>query len=373
MNFNFKKVLPVILILFTHFVHSQNVVICTGQYAYSWHVKSDCPGLSNCKGSVTSVTASYAKNTLNRLGCCICTSEANCKTDRNSYVGTNGIAVPQSWESNSYNLMGIGSTLQARYYHNLNMIQDEIYLTELIFSWTKQKTDLTLADKDLLERIYKNFITYKERLGSYDYSQQSNFAFTYDWVHNHYLLMKRIFDGEGYSISSQDLKNTLRDLPSYNTARNFDNQERVQASKFPIIQYYYFGKNLSYYNGVNASGSSLGLDLEWSENKYFVSMSVDMLTDRTDENEYRESYNIGLKQLFKGNVMIGLHYSYGSNYPSFNYSDTKAVTFSIQKNIALSKIWYVMPKVTYSTNNLLILDLAISRRFNNAHNFFFYW
>ena len=31
---------------------SQTVYVCLGEYAYAYHSRSDCPGLSNCKGSI---------------------------------------------------------------------------------------------------------------------------------------------------------------------------------------------------------------------------------------------------------------------------------------------------------------------------------
>ena len=38
----------------------QIVYVCTGRYAKSYHVKSDCKGLQNCKGEILKVTKTEA-------------------------------------------------------------------------------------------------------------------------------------------------------------------------------------------------------------------------------------------------------------------------------------------------------------------------
>ena len=77
-----KKLLILTLFFFTLTSYSQTVVVCNGNYAYSWHSTPNCRGLSNCQGGLYNVDLSYAVYTMNRRGCCICTNDPNCLTDR---------------------------------------------------------------------------------------------------------------------------------------------------------------------------------------------------------------------------------------------------------------------------------------------------
>lgn len=356
MTFPRKKLLLFVLICVTHIAFGQNVIICNGEYAYAWHSTSNCSGLANCKGSITTVSQSYAQGTLNRSGCCICTTDPKCSTDNKPNLGSNQLSVPQSWNPNTDALLNIGNALQDRYYQNSQIIVNEVLAIENLYYLTKQKPLLSLNDKELLDKIFKNFIANKEHLRSYDYSKQSNLDYTYSWAHNHYILIERIYYNQGSSITSVETNNTIRHLPDYGTLQEISRQKQIEASTFPIIQYYYISRNFSYFDNDFTSGISLGFDLEWS-NKHFISMSV-------DELNYCEAYNIGIKQLSKNNMMLGMFYSFGTLNRFPDYPEFRALTFSAQKNIALSKHWYFIPKISYSTKNMLIIDAALSYRIN---------
>lgn len=65
----------------------QTVYVCTGQYAYAYHSRSDCPGLGNCKGEIRYTDQYSAENRLGRVPCCRCWSNVagRCKDDNPYY------------------------------------------------------------------------------------------------------------------------------------------------------------------------------------------------------------------------------------------------------------------------------------------------
>lgn len=56
------------VILLTAFSNTTTVYICTGKYAKKYHYKSNCRGLSNCKGEIKSVEYSTIKNSRSLCG-----------------------------------------------------------------------------------------------------------------------------------------------------------------------------------------------------------------------------------------------------------------------------------------------------------------
>jgi hypothetical protein len=77
---NYQKTYPET----NHFLkYSQTVYVCTGAYAYTYHSRSNCPGLGNCKGEIRYTNESYAVNNMNRVPCCRCWSNVSgrCKDD----------------------------------------------------------------------------------------------------------------------------------------------------------------------------------------------------------------------------------------------------------------------------------------------------
>lgn len=67
--------------------NTQIVYVCTGQYAYAYHSRSDCPGLGNCKGEIRYTDQYTAENKLGRVPCCRCWSNVagRCKDDNPYY------------------------------------------------------------------------------------------------------------------------------------------------------------------------------------------------------------------------------------------------------------------------------------------------
>ena len=53
------------------------VYVCTGNYAYAYHSRSNCPGLNNCQGQTISTYESNATSYYNRVPCCICWSNVS--------------------------------------------------------------------------------------------------------------------------------------------------------------------------------------------------------------------------------------------------------------------------------------------------------
>lgn len=80
------------------------VYICTGQYAYAYHSRPDCPGLNNCKGEIKYTNEYTAINQLGRVPCCRCWSNVagRCKDDNpyNQSTTTFNPYIPQG-KSNS--------------------------------------------------------------------------------------------------------------------------------------------------------------------------------------------------------------------------------------------------------------------------------
>ena len=71
---------------------NQTVYICTGEYAYAYHSRSDCPGLNNCKGEIKYTDESTASSYFRRVPCCRCWSNVSdrCKDDNPTYGGGGG-------------------------------------------------------------------------------------------------------------------------------------------------------------------------------------------------------------------------------------------------------------------------------------------
>ena len=71
---------------------NQTVFVCTGPYAYAYHSKSDCPGLSNCSGEIKYTDEISAINSRWSKPCCRCWSNVvnNCKDDNPTYVYRGG-------------------------------------------------------------------------------------------------------------------------------------------------------------------------------------------------------------------------------------------------------------------------------------------
>lgn len=70
----------------------QTVYICTGTYAYAYHSKSNCSGLTNCKGEIKYTSEDYAVSSLHRKPCCICWSnvQGNCHNDNSNSLSSGG-------------------------------------------------------------------------------------------------------------------------------------------------------------------------------------------------------------------------------------------------------------------------------------------
>jgi hypothetical protein len=147
-------------------IFAQKVIVCTGNYAYSWHFSRLCHGLSNCKGEIYDVDIYYAINSLNRRGCCICTSDQNCKSDR-SYQGYEITPFEPDWEFLQY----AQQALTERYKQNAAIIVEKrnaiILRLELARSlsryhnfdiqnrWNKVENDLKTfkADKNIKKML----------------------------------------------------------------------------------------------------------------------------------------------------------------------------------------------------------------------------
>ncbi|MDL2277215.1 hypothetical protein LJC57_01355 [Parabacteroides sp. OttesenSCG-928-G07] len=70
---NFLKIslICAMLMPLTAAQQTTNVVICTGNYATTYHKHSQCSGMNNCKGDRKTVTLEQAKK-MGRRACKVC-------------------------------------------------------------------------------------------------------------------------------------------------------------------------------------------------------------------------------------------------------------------------------------------------------------
>lgn len=66
---------------------AQTAYVCTEEYSHTYHSRSNCPGLNNCKGDIKYTDEYNATQSLRRKPCCRCWSNVsnNCKDDNPSY------------------------------------------------------------------------------------------------------------------------------------------------------------------------------------------------------------------------------------------------------------------------------------------------
>lgn len=85
-------------------VHYQNVIVCSGQYAYAYHSRSNCPGLNNCQAQLYTVSEYDAINKYGRKACCRCWQNvvSNCHEDNPHNVGGGGGGSSNSDASAAY-------------------------------------------------------------------------------------------------------------------------------------------------------------------------------------------------------------------------------------------------------------------------------
>jgi hypothetical protein len=68
---------------------TQNVIVCSGQYAYAYHSRDNCPGLNNCQAQLFTVSEYDAVNKYSRKACCRCWQNVsnNCHDDNPTNSG----------------------------------------------------------------------------------------------------------------------------------------------------------------------------------------------------------------------------------------------------------------------------------------------
>lgn len=149
--------LTLTLLSFGNSLFAQKVIVCNGNYAYSWHSSKLCHGLNNCKGDIYLVDISYAINSLNRRGCCICTSDPNCKSDRSSQYYEIQPFEPD-WEFLQY----AQQVLTERYRQNLAIITDKRNAVILRLEWAKSLSRYhNFEIKNRYDKIEKDLNAFK--------------------------------------------------------------------------------------------------------------------------------------------------------------------------------------------------------------------
>jgi len=149
--------LTLTLLSFGNSLFAQKVIVCNGDYAYSWHSSKLCHGLNNCKGDIYLVEISYAINSLNRRGCCICTSDPNCKSDRSSQYNEIQPFEPD-WEFLQY----AQQVLTERYRQNLAIITDKRNAVILRLEWARSLSRYhNFEIKNRYDKIERDLSTFK--------------------------------------------------------------------------------------------------------------------------------------------------------------------------------------------------------------------
>ena len=106
---------------------SQTVYVCMGSYAYAYHSRNNCAGLSNCKADIKYTDENYALNNLRRVPCCSCwpnVSSDRCKNDNPPKTNYQSY-YPSSYEfsrKQSNAILGFGSIVGI-----IPMLSNDIY------------------------------------------------------------------------------------------------------------------------------------------------------------------------------------------------------------------------------------------------------
>lgn len=96
-----KKIHVYLLFIFSFITiasYSQTVVVCNGRYSKRYHSSSDCNGLHNCKGGISSVSLSVAQNQ-GKTPCHICESGGNQNGSQRQSINSNKNRISNSGQS----------------------------------------------------------------------------------------------------------------------------------------------------------------------------------------------------------------------------------------------------------------------------------
>lgn len=186
--------------------NNQTVYICTGQYAYAYHSRNNCPGLSNCSGQISATDESLALNSRWNKPCCRCWSNviSNCKDDNptygnDAYGGGSGneasalaiaiIAGSAIILSNDIYVYRIYSYYKNNISSNFNTSQEGIGIG---WAFGFRKT----FNRSALEygmSIIERKINYNNKYGNYYYNNYSDYSDFYG-IHLNYI--HNIFDSK---------------------------------------------------------------------------------------------------------------------------------------------------------------------------------
>ncbi len=202
--------------------NQQRVYICTGQYAYAYHSRPDCPGLNNCKGEIKYTDEHTAINRLERIPCCRCWSNVKGRCIDDNPQNTFNKYVPQ----NPVDAMGeVGMTLQKKYDLRKDWIQRRIdELSDLLNTLYNDKSLPSFYDaKVIREKLWKNVRDYVNKISSYDFADdyyfnsiQSNFNKIEDHFYDYFdsLISSYNYKVQNESYNAKENKpNTFNNNP----------------------------------------------------------------------------------------------------------------------------------------------------------------
>ena len=167
---------------------SQTVYVCTGEYAYSYHSRSNCSGMNNCKGQIKYTDENYAVRSLGRKPCCICWSNVSSRcTNDSGYYGSSGGGGGSQDEAIAYAAIAIVAL-------SAIILSNDIYLNS-IYSFDKNHNDLGYSfgfrktfKNSALEygvSILKNDYQIYNNYYSYNYTDTSTETlFNFNYIHH---------------------------------------------------------------------------------------------------------------------------------------------------------------------------------------------
>lgn len=232
---------------------SQTVYVCMGSYAYAYHSRNNCAGLSNCKADIKYTDENYALNNLRRVPCCSCwpnVSSDRCKDDNPQKTNYQSY-YPSSYEfsrKQSNAILGFGSIVGI-----IPMLSNDIYA---FHAYSFKSSDRTFTRYDRFERT---------RVPLNITSSEKN----YHWVFG----FRKTFDNSAleYGLSFSKKTDYFGDDLTYNYTLenkkevyhfNFLKNINKGSSRFNI----YVGPSINYIGKDNIELISGWYDYDWVDN-----------------------------------------------------------------------------------------------------------
>ena len=361
-----KKLLILAIFFFTLTSYSQTVVVCNGNYAYSWHSTANCRGLSNCQGGLYNVDLSYAVYTMNRKGCCICTNDPNCLTDRTdpAYVPS-PVPFQPDWEFLEY----AQQTLSARYKVNAESIMNIVAQIRLESGIILQGGNKYYeAFNNPIKQLMADFeskIQRHKNLSEYDYSDVVVYNAIYNWIYSYYKEVHKVYiKSANINSDYERIRNYKRSFPNFSQqSKNYN--EPYDTSIFFLDLVNDYSIQLSFSTAEPSDqylwrgGINFSTDLQIKDNFY-----VHYTVFENSPTDFYGYFGVGYKKECAGYEV----YPYLSYSPSqYQFPDTFFL-YGLEMNKVYGKNLIFSSDITYSTPTQLNIAVGLKYRFNKIYN-----